>query len=594
MSQEKYTWDLTDIYKSPGEWEKALTEVKGLADKIAGMKGKIASSAQNLLDALKTSDELNMKLARAYSYARMEFDTDMGNDEAKGRFERVDALASTTSDRLAFFEPELLQVNPETFEAYKKEIPELNTYSHTLEKLFRKKEHVLAPEMEEILAKMASLGNSFKKIYDDITVNDLEFPEIEGEDGKPVIANEANYRKCLNSYDRNLRERYFRSLLSTYGTHQNSITSAYYGSVKHDVFVARARKYNSSREMALAGNFIPLEVYDNLIKTVRNNINVLHDYIALRKKVLGLKEIHFYDLFVPLVEKANISYTFEEAKSLVLEALSVLGEDYTGILRRAFDERWIDVYPKKGKRSGAYAMGIYGCHPYSLQNFSGTLDDVFTLAHELGHVMHSYYSNENQPYTNSHYTIFTAEVASTVNETILYHYLLSKSNSSREKAHLLSMHLDSLRSTLFRQTLFADFEMQVHNLVEKEQPITPKTLRSLYRDLYEIYYGKDFVIDEELTFEWLRIPHFYHSFYVYQYATGVSAAISIAGKILNKAKLNGKSALDGYLDFLKSGGSDYSINLLKKAGVDMSTPQPILDALNDFENACSELEKILL
>lgn len=593
MSKEKYKWNLSDIYESPGEWEKALNEVKALADQIAGMSGKITSTAENLLNALKTNDELNMKLARAYSYARLEFDTGMGNDEAKSRFETVDALASAISDRLAFLEPELLQMSPETFENYKKDIPELNTYSHTMHKLFRKKEHILTPEMEEILAKMAALGNSFKKVFDDITVNDLQFPRVEGEDGEPVEANEANYRKCLNSYDRGLRERYFKALLSTYGSHQNSISSTYYGSVKHDVFMAGARKYGSSREMALEENFIPVEVYDNLVKTVRDNVNILQNYIALRKKVLGLAELHFYDLFVPLVENVNISYTYEEAQNLVLEALSVLGEDYVQTVQRAFDERWIDVYPQKGKRSGAYAMGIYGSHPYMLLNFSGTLDDVFTLAHELGHAMHSYYSNKNQPYTNSHYTIFTAEVASTVNETILYHHLLHKNNSAREKAHLLSMHLDNMRSTLFRQTFFADFEMQVHNLVENEKPITPRTLKSLYKGLYEIYYGPDFVIDEELTFEWLRIPHFYRSFYVYQYATGVSAAISIAGKILNGEQLDGKPVLDGYKDFLKSGGSDYSINLLKKAGVDMSSPQPVLDALKDFENARQELEKTL-
>lgn len=593
MSQEKFKWELSDVFKSPGEWEKSLEEIKALAGQIENMSGKITSSARNLLSALQTNDNLNMKLARAYSYARLAFDTDMGNDETKSRFESVDALASTISDRLAFFEPELLQMTPETFAAYKKEEAELNTYSHTMEKLFRRKEHILTPEMEEILAKMAALGSSFKKVFDDITVNDLEFPKIEGEDCKPVVANEANYRKCLNSYDRSLRERYFKALLSTYGSHQNSISSTYYGSVKHDVFTARARKYNSSREMALKANFIPLQVYDNLVKTVRENTNILQDYISLRKKVLGLDEIHFYDLFVPLVEKANISYSFEQAGELVLEALSVLGKDYIETIQRAFDERWIDVYPRKGKRSGAYAMGIYGVHPYMLLNFAGTLDDVFTLAHELGHVMHSYYSNENQPFTNSHYTIFTAEVASTVNETILYHHLLAKDNSQQERAHLLSMHLDSLRSTLFRQTFFADFEMQVHSMVENEKPVTPRTLRTMYRDLYEVYYGQDFVIDEELTYEWLRIPHFYHSFYVYQYATGVSAAISIAGKILNGENVDGKPALEGYKDFLKSGGSDYSINLLKKAGVDMSSPQPVLDALRDFESARKELEKAL-
>ncbi len=594
MSQKENKWELSHIYESHAKWENDIDEVKKLTQQVVEMNGSITTSAQDLLKALKTNDKLYLTLAKAYSYARLQFDTDMGNDAAKARFEKTDALASSVSDRLAFFEPQLLQINQETFEQYKKDISELETYAHSMEKLFQKKKHVLTPEMEEVLAKMASLGNSFKKVFDDITVNDLVFPEIEDEEGNTIVANEANYRKCLNSYNRDFREKYFKALLSTYGSHQNSISSTYYGSVKYDVFMARSRKYKSSRDMALSGNFIPLEVYDNLIKTVRENIRVLQDYIALRKRVLGLDNIHFYDLFVPLVEDANISYTFEDAKALVLEALSILGEDYVQTLKRAFDDHWIDIYPQKGKRSGAYAMGIYDSHPYCLLNFSGTLDDVFTLAHELGHVMHSYYSNSNQPFTNAQYTIFTAEVASTVNETILYHHLLQQNKSKREKTHLVSMHLDSLRSTLFRQTFFADFEMQVHDMVENEQPITPQTLKSKYEDLYNVYHGEDFVVDEELNYEWLRIPHFYRAFYVYQYATGVSAAISIAGKILSGKQLSGNnSAIDGYKEFLKSGGSDYSINLLKKAGVDMSSPQPILDAINDFDKARRELEKII-
>ncbi|MTI86057.1 MAG: oligoendopeptidase F [Firmicutes bacterium] len=594
MSQKENKWELSHIYESHAKWENDIDEVKKLTQQIVEMNGSITTSAQDLLKALKTNDKLYLTLAKAYSYARLQFDTDMGNDAAKARFEKTDALASSVSDRLAFFEPQLLQINQETFEQYKKDISELETYAHSMEKLFQKKKHVLTPEMEEVLAKMASLGNSFKKVFDDITVNDLVFPELEDEEGNTVVANEANYRKCLNSYNRDFREKYFKALLSTYGSHQNSISSTYYGSVKYDVFMARSRKYKSSRAMALSGNFIPLEVYDNLIKTVRENIRVLQDYIALRKKVLGLDNIHFYDLFVPLVEEANISYTFEDAKALVLEALSILGEDYVQTLKKAFDDHWIDIYPKKGKRSGAYAMGIYDSHPYCLLNFSGTLDDVFTLAHELGHVMHSYYSNTNQPFTNAQYTIFTAEVASTVNETILYHHLLQQNKSKREKTHLVSMHLDSLRSTLFRQTFFADFEMQVHDMVEHEKPITPQTLKSMYEELYNVYHGTDFIVDKELNYEWLRIPHFYRAFYVYQYATGVSAAISIAGKILSGKQLNGnKSAIDGYKEFLKSGGSDYSINLLKKAGVDMSSPQPILDAINDFDKARRELEEII-
>lgn len=589
MTDKKYTWDLSTLYPSTEEWEKAIKEIPDMVKKLMALRGKITLSAVNLQEALKQSDEISICLTRTYAYARMAFDVDMGNNTFKNRYERIDALATKVSDQLAFLEPELLNLTAEQFQAYKKDVPELDIYAHKFEKLFQLKEHILAPEMEELLAKMDSLGGSFKKVFDDITVNDLAFPEVKREDGSTIVANEANYRKCLGSQDRILRENYFKGLLSTYSSHRNSLTSTYYGSVKHQVFLAKTRNYKSSREMALSGNFIPVEVYDNLIETVRNNVTPLHQYISLRKKLLGLEEIHFYDLFVPLVKDIDRTYTFEKAQDVVLEALSVLGEDYTNVLKRAFDERWIDVYPGKGKRSGAYAMGIYGAHPYSLLNFTGTMDDVFTIAHELGHVMHSYFSNTHQPHVNSHYTIFTAEVASTVNETLLFHHLMSKTQSSEERALLLSMHLDSIRSTLYRQTFFADFEKQIHESVENEQPLTPDYLNSRYKELYEFYYGKDFVIDEELTVEWARIPHFYSAFYVYQYSTGVSAAISIAKHILE----NGKPALEGYRKFLTLGGSNYSIELLKTAGVDMSSPGPIIDAIKNFEHSLEQLGAIM-
>jgi oligoendopeptidase F len=338
--------------------------------------------------------------------------------------------------------------------------------------------------------------------------------------------------------------------------------------------------------MALQGNFIPEEVYDNLIKTVRDNTDVLQEYIAFRKKVLNLSDIHFYDLFVPIVKDIDRSYTYEEAQELVLAATSVLGSDYTDVLKEAFTNRWIDVFPGKNKVSGAYAIEAYGEHPYSLLNFNGTLNDVFTIAHELGHVMHSYYSSKHQPFINSDYTIFTAEVASTVNEQLLFDYLLKNSSSKEEKALLLSDHLDNIRSTLYRQTLFADFESQAHQMVEEEKPLLPDTLNNLHAELYGIYHGKDFVIDQELSYEWARIPHFYRAFYVYQYATGISAAISIANKILTE----GEPAVKKYREFLTKGGSDYSINLLKIAGVDMASPEPILDAIGNFRKTLEELK----
>ena len=584
----EYTWDLTHLYPTRSEWEKDLQEIGALLEKIVQRKGEITKSSTILLDTLTILDQINLKLEWATSYARMAFDVDMGNPQAKKDYETIYNLNSNVNDQLAFIEPELLTVSPETFKRYKLEKPELATYAFLFEKLYKQKEHILRPEEEEILARMESLGGSFEKIYDDITVNDLQFPEIEDEKGEKIIANEVNYRKNLTSYDRETRKKFFKGLLSTYGSHINSISSTFYGSVKYRAYLAKTRKYSSSRHMAVSRNHIPIEVYDTLINTVRSNVGLLQDYIKLRKKILGYEEIHFYDLFVPLVEDINKIYSLEEAREIVLEALGVLGETYISDLKQAFQERWLDYYPNKGKSPGAYANGVYGVHPYSLLNFTGTLEDIFTMAHELGHVMHSYYSNKHQPYINSDYTIFTAEVASTVNEYFLFRYLLHKAASSKEKAHLLSMHLDSIRSTLYRQAFFADFEMQVHQMAEKDQPLTPDTLCSLYRQLYEYYHGPGFVIDEELTYEWARIPHFYNAFYVYQYATGISAAISLARNILEQKP----RALEAYLDFLKAGGSDYPINILKKAGIDMSTSAPILAALQDFSDTLQRLAQL--
>ncbi|MGI6226222.1 MAG: oligoendopeptidase F [Peptococcales bacterium] len=585
----KYTWDLTQMYNNITAWQKDVDDAKELAQTIVHLRGTITQSAKNLLLTLTLNDELGIKLTRVYVYAKMYFDQDMKNPEAKELYEIADALHTKIGDQLAFLEPELLTMDETKFQKYLRDESKLATYAHMFEKLFHKKEHVFPAEIEEILTKMNSLGSSFEKVYDDMTVNDIEYPEVKTSQGETIIANNANYYRVLINQDRNLRKNFFQALLGTYGNYINSITSTYYGSVKHDVFLAKTRKYQSARQMALQENFIPEEVYDNLIKTVRENVGVLQEYITFRKKVLNLDSIHFYDLFVPIVKDVDKTYTYEEAQELVLSATSILGDDYTKVLKEAFNNRWIDVFPGKNKATGAYAIEAYGYHPYSLLNFTGTLGDVFTIAHELGHVMHSYYSSKNQPFVNSDYTIFTAEVASTVNEQLLFNYLLKNSSSQEEKSLLLSNQLDNVRSTLYRQTLFADFESQTHNMVEKEKPLLPEVLNNLHKELYKIYHGQDFVIDNELGYEWARIPHFYRAFYVYQYATGVSAAISIAEKISNE----GEKAVKNYREFLTKGGSDYSINLLKIAGVDMASPGPILDAINNFRENFTELKKIM-
>lgn len=587
ITNDKYSWDLSHMYPNIDQWKRDFNEVNGLLDKLLVYKDQVTSSAQNLYTTLKLRDELSLKLTSLYVYAKMCFDEDMKNPEAKDLYERVDALYTKISNSIAFLEPELITMEESTFNNFKNEVADLNIYNHMFEKLFKQKEHILSTEMEETLTQMSSLGSSFEKVYDDLTVNDADFPYVEDSKGEKIKATNANYSKALISQDRTLRKNFFKGLLGVYQNFINSITSTYYGSVKHDVYVAKLRKYKSSRDMALDLNFIPSAVYDNLISTVKDNSHVLQEYIAFRKEILGLETIHFYDLFVPLVKDIDKNYTYEEAQELVLEATKVLGEDYTSVLKEAFNNRWIDVYPGDNKVSGAYATGAYGHHPYSLLNFTGTLNDVFTIAHELGHVMHTYYSNKYQPFIDSDYTIFTAEVASTVNEQLLLRYLLNKTTDQNEKALLLSTHLDNIRSTLFRQTLFADFEYQAHKLVEEENPLTPNVLCDIHKELYRIYHGDVFTIDPELQYEWARIPHFYRSFYVFQYSTGISAAISLTKKILKE----GEPAVKRYREFLTKGGSDYSINLLKLAGVDMTSPQPILDAIDSFKETLNELKK---
>lgn len=586
---QPYTWNLQALYTSQEEWEKDLQAIETLLEKIKSNKGRITGSSTILLETLNLMDELGIKLEWAGSYARMAFDVDMSNPQSKHNYEKFYNLYSRLGDQLAFYEPELLGMEPSTYERYVQEKSELKIYTFMFEKLFKQREHVLTPAEEEILSRLDTLGGSFKKIYDDIVVNDLEFPEIKDDKGQEIKANEVNYRRMLTSYDRDARARFFQGLLGTYGSHINSLTSIIYGNLKHWMLLAKTRKYPSSRHMALESNHIPLAVYDTLIETVRSNVNLLQQYFDLRKKVLGYDELHFYDLFVPLVEDIHHSISYEEARDMVLDALSVLGQDYQEVLKTAFSERWIDVYPNKGKTSGAYASGVYGLHPYSLLNFTGTLEDVFTMAHELGHVMHSYYSNKTQPYVDSDYVIFTAEVASTVNEYLLYRYLLQRADNPKQKSYLLSMHLDSIRSTLYRQAFFADFEMQIHQMVADDRPVTPDVLCSTYSKLYEFYHGPRFTIDTELTYEWSRIPHFYNAFYVYQYATGISAAITLAKGILDKKP----GSLEAYLHFLTRGGSAYPIQLLREAGVDMSASAPIIAALQDFSDTLDSLSKTI-
>ncbi len=587
--EESMTWDLTQMYPTIEAWQEDLKKAQIIADDILAIKGTITKSATNLYRALTLNDKLGEIVSALFVYAKMYFDQNMANAEAKNIYESADSAYTIIAEKLAFFEPELLELDSDIWQQYCAELEELKLYDFLIQNFLERKEHIFNTQIEEILSKMGSMANSFEKIYDDLTVNDITYKQISNPKGETICADNNNYAVALSNSDRNFRRDYFTSLLGIYKQHVHTIASAYYGSVKSDCFMAKSRRYPSARNMALSGLHIPEEVYDNLISTVRANAAPLREYVTFRKEKLGLDDIHFYDLFVPLVQDTDKKYTFEEAKDLVLKATAVLGEDYTKVLEEAFANRWIDVYPAQNKATGAYAIHAYGYHPYSLLNFTGTLNDVFTIAHELGHVMHSYYSNNNQPYVYADYCIFTAEVASTVNEQLLFDYLYAHSNSDAEKALLLTNQLDNIRSTLYRQTLFADFENLTHQAVENGLPLLPEKMCADYAELYHIYHGDDFVVDDLLTYEWARIPHFYRAFYVYQYATGISAATAIAKGIIEYKP----NAVQNYRNFLTKGGSDYPIELLKIAGVDMASPQPIEDALEYFAELLAELKTLI-
>lgn len=583
---KNYDWDLSAIYEDLTFWQKDFNQVESLLAELEKEKDSFSKSAQALLAFLDKEEEMSILLSKVYVYAKISFDTNMKDQEKKELFEKAHALYYRVSDRLSFLEPELLKLSEETFKQYREEVSGLEKYAFFFEKLFLQKEHILDEETEELLSGLDSVASFFEKAYDDLTVSDIAYKKIINPlTGEEVKADNINYYLALLNPDRSFREDFFKKLLATYQQHANSITSLYYGSVKKNVLEAKKRKHSSALAMALKNNFIDEKIYYNLVETVRENTQSLQDYLAYRKKELKYQDLHFYDLFLPLTEGIDREYSCEEAKEIILQALKPLGEEYLQVIKRAFDERWLDLLPKENKVSGAYAIGLYGVHPYSLLNFKGTLNDIFTMAHELGHVMHSYYSNLEQDYVNAGYTIFCAEVASTVNEQLLYHYLLKESDSKEMRKYLLNDHLDSLRSTFFRQTLFAEFEKEAHELVENDQALTESVLAGIYKELYKDYYGDDFIIDKELEYEWARIPHFYSAFYVYQYATGISAAICLADKILHDSDYQ----VQDYLNFLKSGDSDYSIELLKKAGVDMSQPQPVKATIKDFQDTLNSL-----
>jgi oligoendopeptidase F len=583
------TWKLEDIFASDDAWEKEFEEVKALIPKMEKFKGKLGESAQTLYDALQEQDELTMRVSKLYTYAHMRYDQDTTNSFYQGLNDRIKTLYTQIASALSYVTPEILSIEESKIKQYMAEHKELKLYAHALDEITRERPHILSESEEALLAQASEVLGSSSNTFGMLNNADLEFPSIKDENGEEVEITHGRYIRFLESSDRRVREEAFKAVYETYGKFKNTFASTLSGTVKKDNFSARVRHYNSARHSALSTNNIPEEVYDNLVKTVNDNLHLLHRYIDLRKKVLGIEELHMYDLYTPLVKDVKMEVTYEEAKDYILKGLKPLGEDYLNVLKEGFENRWVDVHENKGKRSGAYSSGTYGTNPYILMNWQDNVNNLFTLAHEFGHSVHSYYTRKTQPYPYGDYSIFVAEVASTCNEALLNDYLLKTIDDEKQRLYLLNHYLEGFRGTVFRQTMFAEFEHDVHVRAQNGEPLTPELLTKLYYDLNKKYFGDNLVIDEEIGLEWARIPHFYYNYYVYQYATGFSAAAALSKQILEE----GDAAVERYVGFLKSGSSDYPIEVLKKAGVDMTTSQPIEEALAVFEEKLTEMERLL-
>ena len=585
---KEYKWKIEDLYAANDIWEEDFIKLQKGIEELKCFEGTLSQSAENLLKMQEKCDELNQLAEKVYVYANQRLHEDTSNAYYQGLSGRAQMLLVQMSETASYIEPEILAIPEEKLEEMMKD-EGLRKYETYFRRLLRRKEHILSKEMEELLAGVDEVAEGPKDTFMMFNNADIKFPVIKGEDGEPIEITHGKYVKLLESQNREVRKAAFEGLYESYGKFKNTLAATYRANVKQAGFFAKARKYESSLKAALAGSHIPVEVYDSLIESVHAHLPALHEYVKVRKEKLGVEELHMYDLYVPMVGEADKKIPYEEAKEIVLNGLAPLGEDYQELLKKGFNEGWIDVYENEGKRSGAYSWGAYGTHPYVLLNYQDNLNNVFTLAHEMGHALHSYHSDETQDYIYAGYKIFVAEVASTCNEALLIRYLLDHSKDDKEKAYLLNYFLEQFRSTLFRQTMFAEFEKLAHAKSEAGETLTAEVLCDMYYDLNKKYFGNEIVVDKEIALEWSRIPHFYTPFYVYQYSTGFSAAIAISSKILKGEP----GIVEKYKKFLSSGSSLDCIDLLKICDVDMTTKEPVEEALKVFENTLEEFSEII-
>lgn len=583
------TWAITDLYPSDQAWREACENVRSLVRDLAAYRGRLGESAATLLAFLRLQDEIDLQGDRMISYAFRKSDEDTRNPVYQEMSAQAQNFLVELSQALSFQTPELLAIEDATLESFYAQEPALAHYRLMLSRIRSKKDHTLSPDCEALLASAERMGQAPDDIFSLLNDADMTYPDATDSKGETHPVTHGNYVALLQSADRTLRQSAFQSLYSVYGQFRNTCAAILGAQMKQLQFFADARRYPSALHAALAETEVDPQIYHNLIQTVHDNLDAMHRYVRLRKKLLGVDKLHYYDLYTPIVADEDASIPFEQGKEMAREALKPLGEDYLKILNEGFDNRWIDVYENQGKRSGAYSAGVYGVHPYVLLNYTDTLDDVFTLVHEMGHALHSYLSNHTQSVTYAGYKIFVAEVASTCNEALLMQHLLSKTTEPKRRAYLINHFLEQFRGTLYRQTMFAEFELWCSEQTGKGQPLTAEALCEKYAQLNRLYYGEDIEADPEIALEWARIPHFYYNFYVYQYATGFTSAIALSQRILKE----GRPAVEDYLRFLSGGCSADPVSLLKGAGVDISSPAPIVDALKLFDTLIGEMEQLM-
>lgn len=591
-----YKWKLEDIFTNDDVCTEAMAQADSLITELKKYEGRLhIKSGRILYEYLEKQSEASRQTERLYVYTRMRRDEDNANAVYQNMFAQAASLYYKLVSTVSFFEPEVLAMEDGKLQFFMEKTPELKEYEFILSQMLKLKEHILSANEEKLLALASEALQTGHNAFTMLNNADLRFPAIKDELGKKIELTHGRYSGFLESKDRRVRKDAFTALYKTYGSFKNTIAQLYCGNVKADNFSAKVRKYKSALEAELSTDDISVKVYNNLISTMHANLDTLTRYLQLRKKVLGVKRLRMYDLYVPIVEMPKVKYTFEEAKEIVIKAVEPMGQQYVDDMKKAFTDGWIDVYENRGKTSGAYSWGCYDSHPYVLLNWQGEINDVFTLAHELGHAMHSFYSNSNQPYQYASYKIFVAEVASTVNENLLMTYMLDearKAGDTVKEAYLLNHYLEEFRATVYRQTMFAEFEKKAHAKDQAGEPLTCEAMCDIYYKLNKKYYGKGCSVDKDIQLEWARIPHFYNSFYVYQYATGFSAATALSAGILKDINNEPGGATEKYLDFLKSGGSDYPLNILKRAGVDLTDSAVIQSALDVFAAKVAELEAV--